>query len=216
VNSDASISIRPLEPDDWPALATLFGAKGACGGCWCMYWRVERGGRAWDEMRGDTAKKQFRALVTAGQVHGLLAFAGEVPVGWVCVGPYEDFPRLGRVRALERERPAGTWSVVCFYIATRHRRSGLGLKLLTAARDLAFDRGAGFVEGYPVIVRSAQGLPGAFAWTGVPAMFAKSGFSLVAGPHPDRHVWLSERAKRGRRRAAQRATENGIMPSESS
>jgi GNAT superfamily N-acetyltransferase len=157
-----------------------------------MYWRVERGGCTWDEMRGDKAEKRFRTLVTTGKVYGLLAFSGSTPVGWVCVGPYEDFPRLGRVRALERDRPAGTWSVVCFYIPPRHRRIGLATKLLTAARDLAFRRGARVVEGYPVIVRTEQGLPGAFAWTGVPAMFARTGFREVAGPHPDRHVWLSE------------------------
>jgi GNAT superfamily N-acetyltransferase len=187
-----TVTIRPLARDDWPAIAALFGDKGACGGCWCMYWRVERGGRAWDELRGDKAERKFRSLVMAGKARGLLAFSGATPVGWVCVGPYEDFPRLGRVRALERARPAGTWSIVCFYIPPRHRRTGLATKLLTAARDLAFRRGARVVEGYPVIVRTDQGLPGAFAWTGVPAMFASTGFRQLAGPHPDRHVWLSE------------------------
>jgi hypothetical protein len=31
---------RWLTPDLWPALEDLFAGKGACGGCWCMYWRI--------------------------------------------------------------------------------------------------------------------------------------------------------------------------------
>ena len=31
-------TIHPLTPDLWPALEDLFGKRGACNGCWCMYW----------------------------------------------------------------------------------------------------------------------------------------------------------------------------------
>jgi len=65
--------IRPLTDKDWPAISSLFGDKGACGGCWCMYWRVERGGRTWDDMRGEKARTHFQRLVRSGKVHGLLA-----------------------------------------------------------------------------------------------------------------------------------------------
>jgi hypothetical protein len=34
-----TLAIRPLLPELWPALEDLFGAKGACNGCWCMYGR---------------------------------------------------------------------------------------------------------------------------------------------------------------------------------
>jgi hypothetical protein len=34
------LKIRPLTPDLWPALEDLFGPKGACNNCWCMYWRI--------------------------------------------------------------------------------------------------------------------------------------------------------------------------------
>jgi hypothetical protein len=34
------LQIRPLTADLWPALEELFGKKGACNGCWCMYWRI--------------------------------------------------------------------------------------------------------------------------------------------------------------------------------
>lgn len=194
-----NLKIRPLKTSDWPHIAELFGEKGACGGCWCMYWRVERGGRLWSEMLGATAKRRFQELVTSGEVHGLLAFLGKTPVGWVCVGPHEDFPRLERVRAFARDRPAKSWSIVCFFIPSRYRRHGIATKLLIAARDMALARGAALVEGYPVPVRTQQGMPGAFAWTGVPSMFARAGFHRTGGADQARHVWVSDTAPTRRR-----------------
>jgi GNAT superfamily N-acetyltransferase len=189
-----ALKIRPLTKAGWPQIAELFGEKGACGGCWCMYWRVERGGQSWDAMRGRRARRQFHDLVAAGKVKGLLAFSGDVPVGWACVGPYEDFPRLERVRAFARERPRGTWAVVCFYIPAKWRRSGIATRLLEAARDLALAHGASIVEGYPVTIKTKQGLPGAFAWTGVPSMYARAKFRRLGGAGLTRHVWMFERA----------------------
>ncbi len=185
-----SLKIRPLQAANWPEITKLFGDKGACGGCWCMYWRVERGGRAWDSMRGDPARRRLHDLVCGGKVHGLLAFEDCTPVGWVCVGPYSDFPRLERVKALKWERPARTWSIVCFYIPSRRRRMGIGTRLLAAARDLAFSKGAARVEGYPVSVHGGKWLPGAFAWTGVAAMFEKCGFARLGDKSLSRHIWV--------------------------
>jgi hypothetical protein len=34
------LRIRFLTPGLWPALEDLFGERGACNGCWCMYWRI--------------------------------------------------------------------------------------------------------------------------------------------------------------------------------
>ena len=34
--------VVPLTPDLWPAFEALFGAAGACMGCWCTHWRVPR------------------------------------------------------------------------------------------------------------------------------------------------------------------------------
>src|SRR5712692_9025568 len=94
------LDIRPLEPDDWPIIVKLFGDNGACGGCWCMWPRVPRGGKLWDDLKGAKNRDRFRRLVRAGKVHGVLAFRGEEPVGWCSFGPRSTFPRLERVRAL--------------------------------------------------------------------------------------------------------------------
>ncbi|NEU98275.1 GNAT family N-acetyltransferase [Bradyrhizobium uaiense] len=186
------ITIRPLKPKDWASIERLFGPRGACGGCWCMYWRVEKGGQSWDALRGQQARRRFRSLVSTGRASGLLAFARRVPIGWVCVGPCEEFPRLRRVRALQRERPPGTWSIVCFYIQPKWRGFGLGTQLLEAARDFAFVRGAVCVEGYPANVNRGQKMPGPFVWTGVPAMFAAAGFRSIACKGSSRRLCISD------------------------
>ena len=40
------LDIRPLTPDRWADLETRFGPRGACAGCWCMWWRLTR--REWE------------------------------------------------------------------------------------------------------------------------------------------------------------------------
>ena len=185
-----SLTLRPAGVEDWPTISALFGAKGACGGCWCMYWRVERGGRLWDETRGEPARRRLHTLLTTGAVHAILAFDRDMPVGWACVGPYNDFPRLQRVRALERDRPHGIWSVVCFYVSPRYRHQGIATNLLVKACDLAFVHGATAVEGYPINVHGDRQMPGAFAWTGVPAIFSRAGFTRLDNPFHSRSVWV--------------------------
>src|SRR6266851_95329 len=54
------LKIRPLTPDLWPALEDLFGPRGACNNCWCMYWRI---GAAYRKRPGDKNKAAFREIV---------------------------------------------------------------------------------------------------------------------------------------------------------
>jgi len=54
--SDMQLKIRPLTPDLWPALEDLFGHKGACNGCWCMYRRI---GAAYRKRSGNKNKFEF-------------------------------------------------------------------------------------------------------------------------------------------------------------
>ena len=69
----AAIRVEPLTPARWADLEALFGAKGACAGCWCMFWRLEKGER-FDDVKGATAKRRFKALVMRGEAQGLLAY----------------------------------------------------------------------------------------------------------------------------------------------
>jgi GNAT superfamily N-acetyltransferase len=186
-----AITVRPLRRDDWPVLEELFGANGACGGCWCMWPRVPKGGKLWEECKGDKNRADFRRLVEAGAVHGVLAFAEGKSVGWCSFGPRSTFPRLERVRAIQRSWDEGTWSVVCFYIPARWRGKGVAGRLLAAATERAFALGARELEGYPAVPRDADTpIPAAFAWTGVPALFEAAGYHKLPGQEASRAIFL--------------------------
>jgi GNAT superfamily N-acetyltransferase len=184
--------VRALTKRDWPEILSLFGEKGACGGCWCMWWRLPRGGKLWEESKGANNKRAFRRLVTTGKACGCLAFAGNgQPVGWCCVGPRADFPRLERVKALQTDWGEKTWSVVCFYIRAGWRGRGVATALLKEAVVTARAGGARELEAYPVRPKRAGAeIPGAFAWTGVPRIFEAQGFHNVTPPGRSRDIYL--------------------------
>lgn len=181
--------VRALARDDWPNIEALFGSNGACGGCWCMTWRVPSGGKIWQERKGERNRRDFKRLVTAGKVHGVLAFAGDEPVGWCCVGPKEDFPRLMRSRVLKTDSIADTWAITCFYIPSRWRSRGVATALLDEAVKVAKRLGASNVEGYPVRPYSEKPIPAAFAWTGVPPLFEKTDFVNISLPGASRDIY---------------------------
>lgn len=171
------LTARPLECSDWPVVTRLFGGNGACGGCWCMHWRMQRGAD-WDALKGRRNRDALRRLVQAGRVHAVLAFHGEQPVGWCLLGPRSDFLRLMRSRVMNPQAHPDTWAVLCFFIPAAWRRRGVAGALLAEAVQLARARGARRLEGYPVPAQGRDGkpYPATFAYTGVPRLFARAGF----------------------------------------
>ena len=107
------IEIRELEPRLWSDLETLFGPRGAVGGCWCMYWRLTRS--QFHKQKGKGAKRALRRIVGSGESPGLLAYAGGEPVGWCAIAPRETYTRLQGSRILKPVDNQPVWSVVCFF-----------------------------------------------------------------------------------------------------
>ncbi len=155
----------------------LFGARGACGGCWCMWWRLKRS--QFDKQKGAGNKKALKKIVDSGQVPGLLAYAQGQPVGWCSIGPREVYPVLERSRILKRVDEQPVWSVVCFFVAKSCRRKGVSGSLLKAAVEYAGEQGAKIIEGYPVEPKKAS-IPDPFAFHGLSATFRQTGFVEVA------------------------------------
>ncbi len=183
------VTARSLRDTDWPVIERLFGEKGACGGCWCMTWRVPHGGKLWEESKGAPNRRAFKKLVQSGKVYGCLAFSGSQPVGWCCIGPRGDFPRLATINALQNSWHDGTWSVTCFYIPAPWRRRGVATALLRAAVKLARESGATELEGYPVKPYGHGPIPAAFAWTSVPCLFADQKFVTITPPGHPRDIY---------------------------
>lgn len=168
------IACLPATPARWDDLERLFGPRGACGGCWCMHWRLSR--REYEAGKGEKNRRMLQALVVAGdRPPGLLAYDGDAPVGWCAVAPREEYPTLERSRILKRVDDRPVWSVTCFFVARSHRRKGVATALLRAAVEFAAEHGAEAVEGYPVEPRSDE-MPAVFAWTGTASAFGQVGF----------------------------------------
>ncbi|NUT50849.1 MAG: GNAT family N-acetyltransferase [Saccharothrix sp.] len=172
--------VRPLGPRLWADLEALFGPRGACGGCWCMWWRLTRS--EFTAAKGEPNRAALHDLVAGGEVPGILLYRGGEPVGWCSVAPRDRFPVLGRSRALPLVDDAAPWSVVCLFVRRDHRRAGMSVDLLRAAVDHAAAHGAAMVEGYPVEPKKGT-MPDAFAWTGTVSAFRSAGFAEAArGP----------------------------------
>lgn len=176
----SDITYRPLTPSLWPDLVRLFGPNGACAGCWCMWWRIPRGGKLWSDTRGPKAKRLLKQLVLKRKVNAVLAWVDDQPVGWCAFGPRKDFPRLDRVRAYQRGDTEKVWSIPCFFIRRDWRGKGVARGLLTFAVQLARKKGARIIEGYPVtLTRTGKRLPAAWSYTGPLSIFEAQGFKII-------------------------------------
>ncbi|MGH2795693.1 MAG: GNAT family N-acetyltransferase [Actinomycetota bacterium] len=196
----AGLEIRPVTPDRWDDLVTLFGPRGAVAGCWCMWWRLSA--KEWESKAYEGNRRSMRSIVAAGERPGLLAYRDDVPVGWVSVAPREQFQRIERSRVLGPVDDAEVWSVVCFYIHRKERGSGVGSALLDAAVAEAGERGATIVEGYPVDPRGGKTSNGS-AFTGLESMFRAAGFEEVERRSAGRPI-MRKRVARRRKTASRR------------
>jgi len=172
-----ALEFYPLTRDRWADFEQLFGERGACGGCWCMWWRLRRS--EFERQKGEGNRKAMKAIVDSGEVPGILAHAGNVPVGWCSVAPRPTFPVLNRSRILKKIDESPVWSIVCFFVEKNYRNKGLSVQLLQAAIEYVKRRGGTVLEGYPVEPKKDK-MPAAFAWTGLASAFRKAGFLEVA------------------------------------
>ncbi|MEW6750661.1 MAG: GNAT family N-acetyltransferase [Candidatus Latescibacterota bacterium] len=179
------LDVHPLTTDRWGDLEALFGPHGACGGCWCMWWRCARS--QFRAQAGEGNRRALRALLEAGRVPGLLGYRDGQPVGWVSVAPREEYPSLERSRVLRRLDDLPVWSLVCLFVASRQRRQGIALALVRSAVEHVRAQGGRIVEAYPTVPRRGR-LPAVSSYMGVPSLYARLGFVECARPSPARKV----------------------------
>jgi len=179
------LSIKPIKRNLWTDFEELFGLNGACGGCWCMHWKLR--GKAFDEAKGSAARQMHKSIVDSGTVTGLLAYLNGDVVGWVAVEPRAEYEKLAYSRVLKSVDDESVWSVTCFYVAKDYRRQGVTVSLLNAAVEHVRQKGGKIVEGYPV--DAAKDMPAPFVFTGMASAFQKAGFKEVARNSPTRPIF---------------------------
>lgn len=192
-HSDHALAFQPATADRWSDIEELFGERGACGGCWCMFWRLSR--KEFDQGKGSGNKRAFKKIVTGqprsaaptnrsaaptnkGNAPGIIAYHDKEPIGWCAVAPREEYLALERSRILKPVDDKPVWSVSCLFIKKSYRRKGVSALLLRAAVEFAAQQGAVVIEGYPV-EPSMDKMPDPFLWHGVPSAFKAAGFREV-------------------------------------
>jgi ribosomal protein S18 acetylase RimI-like enzyme len=176
--AEAPLEIRPLTAETWDALVGLFTQGGDPKWCWCTYWRVP--GSTWSTATLEGNRRLLRRLTDAGGVTpGLVAMRDGEAVGWVSLGPRDDYERLERSRTIPQLPGNEIWSIVCFVVGRRARRAGVAEALLKAAVDHARASGAKVLEAYPVRT-DGQRISSASAYTGTLGMFERSGFKVAS------------------------------------
>jgi len=180
------IRFESLNKETWPYLQSLFGEKGACGGCWCMYWRLTR--KEYENSKGQKNKEKLYELINRDLPLGILAFEHDVPIGWCSVSPKSELIRLGNSRLFKNFKgPKSTWSITCLFIHKDHRNMGLSVEIISAASEYAFENGASIIEAYPILPKTNK-IPPAFAWVGFVNSFKKAGFNKVVQASENRLV----------------------------
>ena len=178
---EVKLEVRPLTAELWPALEDLFGTLGACNGCWCMYWRI---GAAYRKRRRTRNRADFQAVVKQGPPPGLLAFEGDLAVGWCQLTPREVLGHIEHVWRLRRVDEVPVWCVSCFYVRKGYRRRGVSSALIEAAARYAKRAGATALEAYPLDQRVSPSSTS----TGFASTFVKAGFKEMARHSPERPI----------------------------
>lgn len=170
------LQFHPATADRWKDLEQLFGERGACGGCWCMSWRLSPS--EFNAGKGAENKAKLHRLVRRPVAPGVLAYSGDECIGWVAVAPRDEFPKLERSRVWKRIDDEEVWSITCLFVKKEYRNQGVSEKLIDAAAKFARENGARIVEGYPQDIKNR--LPDAFVWTGLAPAFEAAGFDVAA------------------------------------
>jgi GNAT superfamily N-acetyltransferase len=175
------LAIRPLTAARMADLATLFGQGGDPKWCWCAFNRVP--GMTWANSTRESNRKVLSdAVRTTAREHrapGLIAYRGDEAVGWVSMGPRDDYQRIQRSVVLAPLDDKPVWSIVCFVVGRSARGQGVAHALLEAAIAYAREHGATLLEAYPADTGGKR-ISSASAFRGTVSMFERAGFEVVA------------------------------------
>lgn len=190
----AKLRIVPANEASFADLQVVFGTRGSAANCQCQRYKLAPR-EAFAKFPVEERQHRFRLQTACGNpdapdTSGLIAFAGQEPVGWVAVEPrpnYCGLLRNQRVPWIGRQAPAhdlSIWAITCVFVRVGHRRAGIAHALVTAAVKFAQSRGAAAIEAYPIVAGAT--------WdeehVGSPGMYAAAGLSVVNQPTKRRLV----------------------------
>ncbi|MCX6239501.1 MAG: GNAT family N-acetyltransferase [Bacteroidia bacterium] len=171
------LTFEPLTKANWNKFVQLFGNKGACGNCWCMYYRLKKA--EYQEGKADDGNKRaMQKIVWESKPAGVLGLYEGEAIAWCAFAPREDFLKLESSRVHKRIDDKSVWSIPCFFIDKNFRRHGVSVELLKGVIKYAKETGIKIIEAYPTIPTQEE-LPDSFAWIGLYKSFERAGFEII-------------------------------------
>lgn len=171
------LTFEPLTKKNWNNFVQLFGEKGACGNCWCMYYRLKKSDYL-EGKAGEGNKDAMKEIVWDGKPAGIIALYEDQAIAWCAFAPREDFIKLEKSRVHKRIDNESVWSIPCFFIDKNFRRLGVSEALIKGVVKYAKENGIKIIEAYPT-VPTTEKLPDSFAWIGLYKSFERAGFEIA-------------------------------------
>ena len=172
-----SFAIEPATEVRFDDVATMLGPKNpASSVCWCLSHRIDS--KANRELVGPARGRYMHELTRRPVAPGVLAYDGDLVVGWAAVAPRAELP-FERSTKIPHVDDLPVWSLFCIRVRPGHRGRGIAPALISGAVDYAASEGAPVVEGYPVD-NQGQKLDVTMAYVGTRSLFEKVGFTKVA------------------------------------
>lgn len=172
-----SIQVLPATAARFADVAVMVGPKNpASNVCWCLSHRVDS--KTNRELVGPARGEYVEQLCHREVAPGVLAYDGDMVVGWAAVAPRSELP-FARSRKIPHVDDLDVWSLWCVRVRPGHRGKGIAPALLEGAAAYAFSQGAPAVEGYPAD-NGGERVDLTMAYVGTRAMFETAGFVKAA------------------------------------
>lgn len=180
----------PVGPDALADVATLFDGYRNTRHCWCMAPCTTRSQFALGWLTGGNRRRFEDLARTSETPMGVLARLSGEPVGWAACGPRSRYAgaeghRRALLAVLDPAEDESVWLVPCLFVRADQRGRGVTRALVEAAVDLARERGAVAVEGWPL---TGPDPAPADLFVGRQSTFEALGFRPEAQPDPRRAI----------------------------
>jgi GNAT superfamily N-acetyltransferase len=193
-----ALLIVPANEASCEDLETILGSRGEAHICQCQRYKLQPK-EAFKHVPIEERRHRLRTQTECGHptseaTSGLVAYLDGEPVGWCAVEPRVAYFGLRRNFKIhwdgrnEDKDDETVWSLTCFVVRAGYRRRGISRALVRAAVELAHERGAGAIEGYPMLVEPGQDITWGELHVGKRSIFDDAGFAEVSRPSKRRVV----------------------------
>src|SRR5882762_2657185 len=155
---DGQLEIRPLTAARVDDVKTVM--RGTWGSsCWDLFPRYtaaqqrELGITGGAPGTADAKRREVLAKLARRRKNsaGLVAYRGAEPIGFISLGPRQDYSRVEHSKATPPVDDVAAWVIPCITVRRGHRGQGIAVAMIRAAVDYAGKGGAPVVEAHPRI-----------------------------------------------------------------